>query len=463
MRSTFRSLDRSGALGSRAQVGSIAALVASFVATPVAGIGSGLFDAIQDRDRSAVERLLAEGADVQVARADGSTALALAVHIQDREAAALLLERGAEVNATDDYGDTPLTLACANGDPDLVRMLLAAGARADAQRWNGETPLMLAAGTGMADAVRLLAERGASLGSVEARRGQSALMWAAAEGHGNVVEALVELGADINAKSRNGFSALLFSVQQDDVRSVRTLLEAGADANAKTVSGSTPANVAAAYGHPQSLALLLESGADFSVPDNAGRTPIYSASKAGDSESVSLLLTEGADPNSVTAALPDLGSNRNLRRPDGEDTPLLAAALGGHLDVMRQLVAAGALTTARTQDGATLLMQAARSAQMPVIEYAFTLDDDVRARTSIGRTVMHAAVILTSFRATQDEICEVIRFLYERGADPDPVDEGGRTAISTADVWPIEKASILLYELTLDAGKEPRILPTDLR
>ncbi len=463
MRSTHLSFDRSRALGSGARVGLIAALAASFGATPAAGSGADLFDAIQDRDRSAVERLLAEGADVQAARADGSTALALAVHIQDRETAALLLERGADVNTNDDYGDTPLTLACANGDAELVRLLLDADARADAQRWNGETPLMLAAGTGMANAVRLLAERGASLDSVEARRGQSALMWAAAEGHGAVVEALVELGADVNAKSRNGFSALLFSVQQDDMRSVRSLLEAGADANVKTINGSTPANVAAAYGHPKSLALLLEAGAEFAAADDAGRTPIYSASKAGDAESVSLLLAEGANPNSATAAVPDLGSNRNLRRPDGEDTPLLAAALGGHLDVMRQLVAAGARTKARTQDGATLLMQAVRSAQMPVIEYAFTLDDDVRARTKIGRTVMHAAVILTSFRATQDEICEVIRYLYERGADPDPIDEGGRTAISTADVWPIEQASTLLYELTLDAGKEPRILPTNLR
>lgn len=457
MRATRSSFDRSAGFGL------IAAAVAALIATPVEGLGAGLFDAIQDRDRRAVERLLAEGADFAAVRADGSTALALAVHIQDRATVGLLLERGAEVNTSDDYGDTPLTLACANGDAELVRLLLAAGARPDARRWNGETPLMLAAGTGMADAVRLLAARGARLDSVEARRGQNALMWAAAEGHSAAVEALVELGASFDAKSRTGFSALLFSVQQDDLRSVRALLEAGADPNVKTNAGSTPTNVAAAYGHSKSLALLLEAGAEFSVPDNAGRTPLYSAAKAGDAESVSLLLAEGADPNSVTAAVPDLGSNRNLRRPDGEDTPLLAAALGGHLDVMRQLVAAGARTTARTQDGATLLMQAARSAQMPVIEYAFTLDDDVRARTKIGRTVMHAAVILTSFRATQDEICDVIRFLYERGADPDPIDEGGRTAISTADVWPIEKASILLYELTLDAGKEPRILPTDLR
>ena len=130
---------------------------------------------------------------------------------------------------------------------------------------------------------------------------------------------------------------------------------------------------------------------------------------------------------------------------------------------MQQLVAAGASTTARTQDGATLLMRAVRSANLPVIKYAYSLDDDVSARTNIGRTVMHAAVILTSFRATQDEICEIIRFLYERGADPDPIDHGGRTAISTADVWPIEKASMLLYELTIAAGKTPKIRPTDLR
>lgn len=463
MSSTRSSFHWSAALASGARFGLVAALAASFVATALASVGTQLFDAIQDRDRGAVESLLAEGADINAARADGSTALALAVHIQDQATAALLLERGAEVNTSDDYGDTPLTLASANGDAELVRLLLAAGAHPDARRWNGETPLMLAAGTGMADAVRQLADRGASLDSVEARRGQSALMWAAAEGHSAVVEALVELGADVNAKSRSGFSALVFSVIQSDLRSVRALLEAGADPNVRTNNGNTPTNVAAAYGHPQALAMLLEAGAVFSVADDTGRIPIYSAAQAGDSESVSLLLAAGADPNSVTAAVPELGSNRNLRRPDGEDTPLLAAALGGHLDVMRQLVAAGANVTARTQDGATLLMQAVRSAQMPVIEYAFTLDDDVHARTKIGRTVMHASVILTSFRASQDEICEVIRYLYARGADPDPIDDGGRTAISTADVWPIEKASMLLYELTLDAGKEPRILPTDLR
>ena len=142
---------------------------------------------------------------------------------------------------------------------------------------------------------------------------------------------------------------------------------------------------------------------------------------------------------------------------------MLAAALEGHLEVMRMLVAAGADTKARTQDGATLLMRAVRSAQMPVVQYAYSLDNDLAAKTSIGRTVMHASVMLTSFRATEDEICEIIRFLADEGADPDPIDAGGRTAISTADVWPMEKAAMLLYELTVAAGREPKILPTNLR
>ena len=49
------------------------------------------------------------------------------------------------------------------------------------------------------------------------------------------------------------------------------------------------------------------------------------------------------------------------------------------------------------------------------------------------------------------------------GADPDPQDQDGWTAISMADIYPVEKASMLMYELTVAAGRQPKILPTDLR
>ena len=48
-------------------------------------------------------------------------------------------------------------------------------------------------------------------------------------------------------------------------------------------------------------------------------------------------------------------------------------------------------------------------------------------------------------------------------ADPDPQDKDGWTAISMADIYPVEKASMLMHELTVAAGRRPKILPTDLR
>ena len=204
-------------------------------------------------------------------------------------------------------------------------------------------------------------------------------------------------------------------------------------------------------------------GADFSAADEDGRTPLYSAAEAGDAESVARLLDAGADPNRHTARLEDLRGSSSLRRRDAAYTPLHTAAKGGRLEVMRRLVAAGADPKTRTQGGATLLIEAARSGQMPVVEYAYSLDDDVLAKTHFGRSVMHAAVNGPSLITTQDAICDVIRFLTDRGADPDPQDEDGWTAISMADIYPVEKASMLMYELTLAAGRQPKILPTDLR
>ena len=178
--------------------------------------------------------------------------------------------------------------------------------------------------------------------------------------------------------------------------------------------------------------------------------------------SVVTLLEAGADPKRATAKK-NLSNGSGLERRDAEFTPLLVAAQGGHIEAMRRLVAAGADPKARTQDGATLLMQAARSARLPVVAYAYSLEDDVTAKTAVGRTVMHSAVMGTSSIATEDEICDVIRFLAERGADPDPQGENGWTAISVADWYPVEKASRLFYELTIAAGRQPKILPTDLR
>ena len=72
---------------------------------------------------------------------------------------------------------------------------------------------------------------------------------------------------------------------------------------------------------------------------------------------------------------------------------------------------------------------------------------------------MHAAVTGTAQGATQeaqDRVCEVIRFLAEKGAPLDEKNAQGRTPIDIADVLPIDKAVDLLTELILKSGTKPK-------
>lgn len=102
------------------------------------------------------------------------------------------------------------------------------------------------------------------------------------------------------------------------------------------------------------------------------------------------------------------------------------------------------------------------SADLDLIQYVYSLDSDVHAKTDSDSTVMHATVMGTSFRATQDEICEIIQFLADKGADPDPMDDNGFTPIRISDILPIDKASALFYKLTLEQGRKVHIMPKDI-
>src|SRR5260221_6429980 len=81
------------------------------VSAMAAGSDLRLVTAAREHNLAAVRALLAEGVDVNTARADGATALLWAAHWDDLDAVDLLLRAGANVNAAEDQGTTPLTLA----------------------------------------------------------------------------------------------------------------------------------------------------------------------------------------------------------------------------------------------------------------------------------------------------------------------------------------------------------------
>jgi ankyrin repeat protein len=133
----------------------------------------------------------------------------------------------------------------------------------------------------------------------------------------------------------------------------------------------------------------------------------------------------------------------------------MVAARANQLDAMRLLVAGGANPSLRADNGSTLLMFAA-AGKLETVKYAYELDPHVDVVNLIGQTPIHASVA-GGVQRTQDEICEVIQFLADKGAKLDEMDSAGRTAITIADVAPIDKAVELLTALIEKSGATPKI------
>ncbi len=432
--------------------------LAAVLILPCAGAGTvDLIEAIKDHNRPRVIALLKAHVDVKAAQPDGATALAWAAYLDEADVVDLLMKAGATPNTTDQYGETPLTLAAATGDAAVMAKLVAAGADATAARWNGETALMVAARAGTLPGVKLLLEHGAKIDAAETRKGQNALMWAAAEGHCEIVDYLIKRGADVKAVSKGGFTPLVFAAQKGDVQSVKSLLDAGLSPNYVLSNGASVLGVAVTGGKADVVKVLLDHNVNVNSADKDGNTPLHVASQSGNLEVVKALLAKGADVNALTMKITPAGKGGNpFRAPVGQQTALLLAAKANHEDVMRALVAAGANPKIKGQDGTTLLMAAAGSGHLDVVKYAYELDPDLTAVTTRKSTVMHAAVMGTLQVSTQAEICSVIRFLAEKGADVDPEDVNGRTPMVIANFLPIDEAVTLMNKLIADAGGTPK-------
>ncbi len=121
-----------------------------FAATAHAADDTSLHDAAKEGNKSKVEALLAQGADVNARSKYGITPLQLAacsdINIDKLPLVKLLLAKGADVNAKDNLGTTPLHEAArCNGSKAIVALLLAQGADVNATNKNGDTPLHTAA------------------------------------------------------------------------------------------------------------------------------------------------------------------------------------------------------------------------------------------------------------------------------------------------------------------------------
>jgi ankyrin repeat protein len=353
------------------------------------------------------------------------------------------------------------------------------------------------------------------------------------------IRALLAKKVDVNAAGVDGTPALHWTVRAGDVPTAKLLIGAGADATRANRLGVTPLNLATANGDAAMIRLLLDAGADANAPDLANETPLMSAVRSGSVDAVQVLLERGATldardrttqqtplmlairenepavaqllvargadvnartrvgnapnwvlPNSVPGFGHGVGIVRGGLPPRGSRgptpggmTPLLYAARDGRLDLVRDLLAAGAEIDAVEANGITPLLIAITNNHPDVARLLIDRGANIKVTDWWGRTPLWAAVETRNMdvdNATfvngvdRAPFLPLIQVLLEKGADPNVrmkevppirrtflrttgslswVDFTGQTPFLTAAL----AGDVTVMQLLLKHGADPKI------
>lgn len=254
-----------------------------------------------------LERLVADGVDLDHRDGHGMTALHLAAALAREPALKLLVQGGASPDVRAADGQTPLGVALSAGRRDL----------ADWLDWRGwplprrplqASDLPAAAMVGDSDAVRRLLELGFPIDAAD-DKGCTALLRAAGGGHAGTLELLLERGADPQRAAHTGATPLSAAVSMRHVAIVDRLLVARAALEHRLPGDVTVLMLAAALGMPDVCARLLTAGANIQAADAQGLTPLHCAALYGFTARdrprllalFDTLLLAGAEPDAIAA------------------------------------------------------------------------------------------------------------------------------------------------------------------
>jgi len=362
--------------------------IALALSASTVGAAPELADAVMNNDGSAIDRLLASGADVNEGQGDDTTALHWAIYQDNVDLVARLLVAGADTSAMTRLGATPLYLAAENGNAAILSLLISAGADPnEVVLSNSETPLMFAARSGSTEAVQVLLDAGANTEAKDDFRGATALLFAAEQNHADVVSLLAIHGANLNARTNTvinegrrgpsapvgGLTAMMLAAREGGLDTVKVLVEQGALVNKQSAEGHTALLAAVQNANVEIAKLLIENGADVNLSTDRGWNPLYMAVKMrslekgtmpnpvvdmqGMYEVITLMLAKGVDVNARLLADTEVhNSIRSTWLAETGGTAFLRASLCGDLDVMKLLLSHGADPLIATTDGTTALM-----------------------------------------------------------------------------------------------------------
>ncbi|XP_023319360.1 ankyrin-1-like [Trichogramma pretiosum] len=234
------------------------------------------------RRKDLVQLLLRQGADSNLANADGLTPLHCICkdyYDDDRRLAQLLFEnelnQPCRVDAQDNLGNTPLHLALKYDNIDVAELLLRNGANPNLANEEGLTPL------------HHICQRSRIFYCIEIK----------------FLSINDELNQQvhIDARDKSGNTPLHLALRQNNRIAVKSLLKRGANLNLTDAEGLTSLHLIYLMGYHGWTKMLLEICDELNQPleiearDKLGRTPLQWAVAGLQPEMVDVLLDRGAD------------------------------------------------------------------------------------------------------------------------------------------------------------------------
>lgn len=351
----------------------------------------------------------------------------------DREIVRLLLENGADVSIiTKSTNETCFHFSAIAGNNDVLSQMLSHMNATDVQKALnrqssvGWTPLLIACNRGHMELVTTLLGNHARV-DVFDNEGRSALHLAAEHGFLQVCDALLTNKAFINSKSRVGRTALHLAAMNGYTHLVKFLVrDHNAVVDILTLRKQTPLHLAADNGQMQVCKLLLELGANIDASDDLGQKPIHVAAQNNFSEVTKLFLEQ--HPNLVMATSKDGNTCAHIAAMQGsvrvieelmkfdrtgviaarnkltDSTPLQLAAEGGHAEVVKVLMRAGASCTEENKTGMTAVHLAAQNGHGPVLEVMRSTNSLRISSKKLGVTPLH----ISAYYGQADTVRELL-------------------------------------------------------
>ncbi|MFQ5470719.1 MAG: ankyrin repeat domain-containing protein [Gammaproteobacteria bacterium] len=370
-----------------------------------------------------------------------------------------LLKAGADPNIARANGESALTIAEKLGDEAIVSDLRSAGAR-DQTPYAGlgrEDSLLKATKINDEFKVREILESGGDPNYRDEITGITPLLTAVYYNHQHLAHLLIEAGADINKKTlglrQNRIasssvsvedrelmtvaakeeSAIITAVRNKSLPLVRLLLENNANANVINKEFDTPTQLAVDLNQPEILRILLSSGADAnrSYVDSEANAFIFNPQQES-KNSYLLHLACRKNYNDIVGVLLNAGANPSLIDSEGT-SPLLIASESGSEKIVDQLLKQDVDVNFMDKSGRTALMLAAKNGYKNIVNSLLEHQADTNiVADQHGETDDDAKTAL--IYATRGGHTSIVLSLLKYGADAGLGGDRGETALDIARV-----------------------------